>query len=233
MTREHPIVWIIGATRSCKTALAHNGVAPLGFKSISTGDYFRQRYGKEDTYSREFVFQISEFAAGCLSAEPSCHLDHLMKHIEEARQPCVIEGERNPIEFAKYYDPKKDMVILLQRLDMDIYDTAIERGIGAIEQNVRWCVSTGIAPAISAFKVTFGDLRIKADHFGVNNGPDNAIIEGSVPPRKIDADDVEDRYPWINILIGLVREQVANYLGDSIRPEGHGMKEICPPQRRL
>ena len=81
MTREYPIVWIIGATRSCKTALAQNGVAPLGFKLISTGDYFRQNYGKEDTNSRDFVFQISAFAAECLA------LSILPKIVNLIRQP--------------------------------------------------------------------------------------------------------------------------------------------------
>ncbi len=230
MTREYPIVWIIGATRSCKTALAQNGVAPLGFKLISTGDYFRQNYGKEDTNSRDFVFQISAFAAECLARQPDCHLTHLEQLLETVKQPCVIEGERNPSEFAKLYDPQRDMAIFLRRLDMDIYDTTIERGIAVIEQNVRWCINTGISPAASAFKVTFGDQKIKAEYFGVNNGADAVFIEGNVGARKLDG-EVEDRYPWINILIGLVREQVNNYMGSHIRPKELGIRDDNNPKR--
>jgi|GEM_PF-4512868 hypothetical protein len=229
MPRESPIVWIIGATRSCKTALAQYGVAPLGFKLISTGDYFRREFGQEDTFSRDFVFQLSAFSATCLAQEPNCHLTHLHKLIEEAQQPCVIEGERNPMEFAKLYDPHKDMVIFLHRMDMDIYDTTIERGIAAIERNVRWCVNVGIAPPTSVFKTTFGDQEIKGEYFGVNNGSDAVFIRGAVEERKTQG-DAEDRYPWINILIGMVREKVVNYFGGDLRPKNISLTEKIADQ---
>lgn len=217
MAREYPIIWIIGATRSCKSALAEHGVAPLGFKLIATANYFRERFDEADTYSRDFVFRLSDFAAGMLQRNPGCHADHLQCLIEEAAQPCVIEGERNPIEFAKLYDPRRDMVIFLNREDMEAYDTTIERGIPVIEQQVRWCVNNGIAPVASVFKTGFGREAIKGEYFGVNNERDFVFAEGPVKERKPEG-AVEDRYPWINILIGLVREHIAAYYGDILRP---------------
>lgn len=213
--RNHPVIWVIGATRSCKTAVATNGIAPLGYKVISTGDFFRDRYSKPDTLSREFVFALSQFSANLLSADPDCHKDQLEEEIKSGPGACVVEGERNPIEFSKLYDPKQDMVIFLDRLDVEKYDTVIERGIACIEQNVRWCVSTGISPQDSVFKMTFGLDRISACYFGTNNEQDAVFLEGTVKPRTLEG-PIEDRYPWINILIGCVRERIGAYYLPSI-----------------
>lgn len=212
--RTHPIVWVIGATRSSKTALAtaisDQGPASLGFHLIQTGDYFRQRYGKPDTYSRNFVFNISAFAAGCLEEQPDCHEQHLASVIAHVNKPCVIEGERTPHEFAKLYDPEKDMVFLLSRLDVEEYNTAIERGVSIIEEQMRWCVANGIAPQESVIKMTFGNGDVKAEYLGTGYRPDHEIIRGPVGAKK-ETGTPEERYPWINILIGLGREKVMEY----------------------
>lgn len=212
--RTHPIVWVIGATRSSKTALAtaisDQGPASLGFHLIQTGDYFRQRYGKPDTYSRDFVFNISAFAAGCLGEQPDCHEQHLASVIAHVNKPCVIEGERNPHEFAKLYDPEQDMVFLLSRLDVEEYNTTIERGVSIIEEQMRWCVANGIAPQESVIKMTFGNGDVKAEYLGTGYKPDHVIIQGPVGAKK-ETGSPEERYPWINILIGLGREKVMEY----------------------
>lgn len=221
MEHASPIIWVIGATRSCKTALAQHGIAPLGFYMISTADFFRKQYGQPDTYSRQFVFNISAFAAETLSKDPDCNIRYLQDIAKQQHKPCVIEGERNPVEFAKLYDPKNDMVIILNRQDVDVYDTAIERGIESIEKIVRWNISTGIAPQDSAMKLTFGLEEIKADYFGVNNAPDTTFLSGKVKPKSSEG-EIEDRYPWIGILIGLVREKISEHY--------HLMPISQPPQ---
>lgn len=205
-----PIIWVIGGTRSCKTAIAENGIAPLGFALISTGDYFRAQYGQPDTFSRQFVFNISAHSAGILALDPDCHLKHLRKIMQNRDVPLVVEGERNPIEFAKLYHPKKDMVVFVNRLDIDPYDTVIERGIRGIEDTVRWCVSTGIAPQSAVMKLTFGLEEIKAEEFGIANAEDVPFLNGRVKKR-LEQGTVEERYPWINVLIGCVRERITAY----------------------
>lgn len=227
MERKYPIVWVIGATRSCKTALAQHGIAPLGFKLLSTGDYFRKRFAKPDTFSHDFVFSLSSFAAECLAHHTNCHVEHLQNFIAESNGPCVIEGERNPNEFAKLYDPQQDMVIFMQRNAIDIYDTVIERGIAAIEQIVRWNINAGIAPRSSAFKATFGDEKLKAEYFGVDNGPDKLVIEGPIKPRNLNGTE-EEKYPWINVLIGLTREAVQTYMGHALHPSIRARKDSHP-----
>jgi len=190
--------------------VARNGIAPLGFEAISTGDYFREQYGQPDTFSRQFVFDISAHSAKILAHDPSCHLKNLSKHFETSAAPCVVEGERNPVEFANLYDPKRDMVIFLDRLDVDKYDTAIEKGLESIERIVRWNIGVGITPADSVMKLTFGLEFIKAERISVNGAPDTVFLEGNVKPKALTGID-EDRYPWINILIGAVRHEIQKY----------------------
>lgn len=213
--RNHPVIWVIGATRSCKSALAENGIAPMGFHLISTATYFRNAYGQPDTMDRAFVFNISAHAAQTLANNPDCHRAHLERLLKAVNGPCVVEGERNPVEFAKLYDPAQDMVFLIDRVDVDKYDTVIERGIGAIEQIMRWNVSTGIAPQESVAKIIFGLDEIRAEHLGVNNSVDQVFLCGPVKEKKFEG-GIEDRYPWINIVIGVVREQISRYYDSSV-----------------
>lgn len=211
---KHPVIWIIGATRSSKTALAsalaEGGGASLGFHLISTGNYFRGRYGQPDTMNRAFVFNISSFAADCLEQAPSCHQDALEDEIVRAQKPCIVEGERNPLEFAKLYDPKRDMVFLLKRVDVDTYDTLIEKGLAVIEQQVRWCVNTGIAPVNSVCKITYGNTELKFEQLGKHDQPDSIIMQGPVKERDLNGQP-EHKYPWINILIGIARQEITDY----------------------
>ncbi len=210
MGNNYPVIWVIGATRSCKTAVARNGIAPLGFEPVSTGDFFREQYGQPDTICRQFVFDLSAFSAGILTQNPDCHLANLTDLFKKSSMPRVIEGERNPVEFAKLYNPKTDMVIFLNRLDVDIYDTAIEKGLDTIEKIVRWNIGVGITPEKSVMKLTFGLDSIKAERFDKNGAADSIFLEGSVKPKAESAAD-EDRYPWINILIGAVRHEIQEY----------------------
>lgn len=210
MINVSPIIWVVGGTRSCKTAIAENGIVPLGFEMISTGDFYRAQYGQPDTFSRAFVFNISAHSAKVLAHDPDAHLKHLRKLIKDREKPLVVEGERNPVEFAKLYNPKKDMVVFVNRLDIDPYDTVIERGIKGIEDTVRWCVSTGVAPQNAVMKLTFGLEEIKAEEFGIANADDSPFLNGKVKKRQ-ETGSVEDRYPWINVLIGCVRERITDY----------------------
>lgn len=218
LDRKHPIIWIVGATRSSKTALAQGlQEACAGFHLTSTGDYFREQYGEEDTYSREFVFNISANSANCLGSSPSCHLDYLEDKIQKAGKPFIIEGERNPFEFSQLYNPKQDMVFFLTRLDIPVYNTTIERGISVIEQQVRWAVSNNIAPDTSATSMIFGNDKVKIFQFPKalnqdDHGVDEVIIEGPTAKRKMDGTP-DEKYPWINILIGYASEHIKNYYG--------------------
>lgn len=212
--RVFPIVWIIGATRSCKSALAKaltdDGPASLGFGLIATGDYFREQHAQPDTLSREFVFNISATASKCLSKDPSCHVQNIEEKLEREPRAYVIEGERNPNEFARLYDPKKDMVFFVHRQDVPIYKTEIERGIKTIEDIVRWNVGNGIAPENSVFSATYGNGRFTAERFTMHFNRDKIIAAGAIAGKKKTGLPLQ-RYPWIHILIGMVREKIMDY----------------------
>jgi hypothetical protein len=182
---------------------------------ISTATYFREGYGKPDTLSREFVFNLSEYSVACLAVNPSFHRSHLEGIIAGTPQPYVIEGERNPDEFVKLYDPKLDMIILIDRVDIEKYDTIIERGLPVIEQYVRWCVRSGVTPVNSVIKLSFGGRHIKAERFGTGYDADSTVIEGTVDKRNPDAPSVEDRYPWIGYVIKIAVDAVKDYYGIS------------------
>ncbi len=207
-----PIIWVIGATRSSKSNVAkgitEDGRTALHFPpAISTSDYFRGRYGQEDTYSREFVFNLSAFSASCLQDDPDCQVQNLSALIEAMDRICVIEGERNPYEFSKLYNPCKDMVIFLHNKVQDTYETAIEPGIACIEQMVRWAVDVGTAPQDSVIKYIFGDDKLVIKSFDAQKGyfPAEEKIEGVLPRSQ------DKRYPWMDGILTHVQSYIASY----------------------
>jgi len=212
-TTRAPIIWVIGATRSSKSpfvqAFAHEGRAALSFDQVtSTSDYFRERYGKDDTFSREFVIELSDFSAACLREDPDCLLNHLRGVIGQARSTHIIEGERNPHMFSQLYDPRRDMVFFLHNMAMETYDTVIEPGIACIESNMRWSVNVGTTPQASVMKFTFGNDELVAERFTAQNvSPAVRDVLGMPQPS------AEKRYPWMDDLLTLSQERIASYYG--------------------
>jgi hypothetical protein len=212
MSLSNPIIWIIGATRSSKSYLAKGlsfeGRAGLNLPAISTSNFFRGGYGREDTVSRDYVFGLSEFSAVSLAKDPQCCERHLIDEIEGFNSACIVEGERNPVQFSNLYDPQKDMVFFLERKDMEPYDTTIEGGIGIIEDIVRWNVRNGITPQNTAFKMVFGDENLRVSNFGKSHEADILVAEDCVGPRTEGA-----RYPWIGPMIERAHSLLLHHYG--------------------
>lgn len=215
-SERQPIIWIIGATRTSKSnlakGLAQGGRGGLNCGLISTSDYFRDRHNKPDTMSKEFVFDLSDFTAACLAQDPECNIRHLEDRIADLGQVCVIEGERNPFEFAKLYEPDKDIVFFLDRSDMQSYDTTIENGVHIIEQSIRWNVSNGITSPDRVTKFYFGDETLKVESFGTQYSPDQTIENIHVGPRT-----EELRYPWIAPMIQIAANIAMHQIGPHIK----------------
>lgn len=227
MERRHPIVWVIGATRSSKSHLAKGlalgGRAGLNLHMISTSDYFRKRYAQPDTQSRKFVFDLSDFSAHCLAEDPDCNLDFLRKEIEKANQACVIEGERNPYEFSKLYEPDIDMVFFAERSDMETYDTTIEGSISIIEQSVRWSVKNGITPQNRVMKFNFGDERVKVSLFGKGYNEDTVVQDMHVGPKTPNTP-----YPWILPIIQMAGTTVVQNYGAHLQNSSSSFETARP-----
>ena len=156
--------------------------------------------------NREFVFRLSAYASECLADDPDCHVNHVAAMVETMTTPCIVEGERNPFEFAKLYDPQKDMVFFLERRDVPAYETSIESGIGLIEYQLRWAVENGIAPQHSILKMAFGDERLHVSHYGFHRQPDEVLLDQEAVPRH-EGDD----FPWMGVLPQMARQHVAEF----------------------
>lgn len=211
MNRNFPIIWIIGATRSSKTALA-NGLSMLGIPTISTGAFFREKYAQPDTFSREFVFNISAFSADYLSKKPDSHTDHIKSLTNKMMRGCIIEGERNPVEFSKLYNPQWDMVLFLKRLDVPTYDTKIEKGIDVIKDIIRWNIGVGITAPESVLSMSYGLGEVEISQIN-REGNEEVVMKGPTKPREPHSVDIDTKYPWINIIIGASYQAITKYYG--------------------
>lgn len=207
--RFYPIIWVIGPSRSCKTAMARGlsqkGPAPTNYPVFSTGDYYRRRYGRPDTFNARFIFNISSFTTSHLVYNKAAHQSDMIDFLHKNQSPVIIEGERNPFVFGRFYRPGKDLVFFMNRQNIEKYDTAIEPGVQNIYQNLKWGVKAGFIPLKSVISFKFGDGRVQAEHLPApgENLIDEVFYDQPEFPRH-----EGDLYPWMGTLVALAQDKV-------------------------
>ncbi len=127
----------------------------------------------------------------------------------QRKHPWSLKESTIPLNFQSYTSRVRTC-FFLNRLDVEKYDTAIERGIYGIEHIMRWNVSNGIAPQASVLKMTFGLGNVTISEFGENNAIDRIVIAGKTKERDENGND-DQKYPWMNIIIGCARERIIDF----------------------
>jgi hypothetical protein len=90
-----------------------------------------------------FVEAITRFATARLRERPDACLAYLRSH-HDLERACVLEGVRNPYDFAHLFDPRQDRVMLLNFTGERLPGTVFERGLEVIETYLEYLVEAGL-----------------------------------------------------------------------------------------
>jgi len=129
-------IFLIGPSRSGKTTLARRMVEAHPYlTAASASRWLRERLPSAT------VDELTSEATRVLRAHPDIARDHVRAQMASAPGGCVIEGIRNPIDFACLFDPRSDAVVFLNGPSA----TSFERdGVAAIRRIVLWQIGQGL-----------------------------------------------------------------------------------------
>jgi hypothetical protein len=139
-------VFIVGETKTGKTYLA-NSLAAKGLKVISASEWVKQRFvpspaAREDAST--YLLEITDYSKTVLRDDPDVCVNFIRRTYPIEEGGFIIEGLRNPRDFALLYRPKIDSVIFLH-YERGPNTTSFERqGVAAIHKYVEWLEWQGI-----------------------------------------------------------------------------------------
>lgn len=154
--REQPIlmmkIFVLGISRSGKTTLAKGIAEELKLPHISSSGWVRTHFAEGAPIS-----DMTAYSQEQLEKNPSACLDYLQANYDLSI-PCVIEGIRNPFDFIHLFDPREDLVILLDYVKNLTEATLFESGLEVIDRYVKWLEINQLIRSNRRLKLTFSEF---------------------------------------------------------------------------
>jgi len=154
--------FVLGASNSGKTPIARHLAAALGIPMVSASEWFRANFPPQGSMSRqEHTDALTRFNNEVMRKDPDHNLRYLREH-HKLDEECVIEGFRNPRDFAIEFDPLRDCVIMVRCAETDISPTTFDMGILVIDQYLQYLGLIGMIAEAQVYAVRmerFADIE--------------------------------------------------------------------------
>lgn len=157
-------IFVLGRSRTGKSPFAQEISRFFHAQHIGASEWVRSRFIADD-YGDDraaFVAAITKFSLQQLAENPSACVDFIRSKYDLGAF-CVIEGLRNPSDFIKLFDSRKDAVVFLEHENGDLPVTEFETGLETIKSYLNWLVRTSMLPANRVNTYRFKDFRDPAD----------------------------------------------------------------------
>lgn len=137
MLTTKPNIFIVGATKTGKTAVAKQLADRHGLQLISGSEWVKKQFVGQDP--ENYLAEITEFSKTKLIENPNACLDYLRASYSLDQGGFVIEGLRNPRDFLNLFRPNIDVIVLLWFEKNPIKPTGFESfGLGVIRSAIAW-----------------------------------------------------------------------------------------------
>lgn len=151
-------IFLIGYTASGKTTLGMllcGDVRPWGAPIyIKASEWIRRQFAGSATAE-----VLTEASRSQLRDNPRVCLDYIRRRndISKPGAVYVIDGVRNPGDFAGLFDPRTDLVVFVYRDQRGAVTTFEGGGVAAIAAHVGWMVAEAILSPSAVLAFTVGD----------------------------------------------------------------------------
>lgn len=166
-------VFVVGASNSGKTPFARQVADALGVPLVSASAWFRKNFPPQGSMSRqEHTDAITRFNNEVLRQDPDFNLRYL-RDSHRIGESCVVEGFRNPRDFAIEFDPLCDRVVLLRCKETEIVPTVFDAGTQVIESYLAYLTSIGMISPDQVWQATmerFADIESAVGAFLLSLG---------------------------------------------------------------
>lgn len=141
-------LFVLGRSGTGKTPVARQTAAALGVPHVGASEWVRRMFpalpeGAPSQQRQEQIEQMTRFSLDELKRDPASCLAFLDRH-HDLQRPCVIEGMRNPSDFVRTFDPRCDLVVVLEARGSPLQATGFEAGLDVIRGYLRWLVDNGL-----------------------------------------------------------------------------------------
>lgn len=177
-----PNIFILGMSKIGKTPLADSLAKRFDMQHVGASEWVRKRF--VPTNPDTILADITKFSCEELTRDPDVCVDYI-KHTSNWRQGgCVIEGIRNPRDFALLFRPECDVVITVYFEKNPLAPTEFEKqGFAAIRSFVDWHIQMEIFDARR-------DIAFRLDALYGQAGPCSNVDEIPGPSHAIPCWDV-------------------------------------------
>jgi nicotinamide riboside kinase len=158
-------VFVIGYTNTGKTTLAARIATALELPMVRANEWVEASLGSEavEYASKTDRAQVyTQYSTDHLRVDPAVALRYMSTRFDVSR-PCVIEGLRNPRDFLHLYDPRFDLVVLVDRVGVTA-SSVFESGVDHIADYLRYLDSAGLMSTQNQHSV----IRCLHEDFGAS-----------------------------------------------------------------
>jgi hypothetical protein len=154
-----PNIFVIGLSKVGKTPLADQLAASFGFTRVSASEWIRSTFVPKDPVNA--LAEITAASQERLQADP----DVCVRFITEKYNVVelggfVLEGLRNPRDFALLFRPERDFVLFVTHPNNTLAPTAFETaGVGVIRSTVDWMVQNRLLDSSRVVECVFAGIR--------------------------------------------------------------------------
>lgn len=181
MLRPKSNIFLIARTKDGKTTLSKFLVEEFGFSTVSASKWVVSTFLAENPYEsdpEEYSRKISAFSLEKLRENPNACLDVVASEPEVLAGHCLIEGVRNPRDFASLFDPRKDFVIRFEvESNKGDYSNFESKGLQAIDAILDWYTTCDLVDELQVMR-----FRLAARENGVSLP---IVANGEIPCRDL------------------------------------------------
>jgi hypothetical protein len=140
-------IFVLGSSHSGKTPLAEAIARNLQLPVFGAGEWVRGKIGAAAVDMADYIARATERSVEILRRDFSFSLRSISDAMKDSPS-CVIDGERNPYDFIRLFDPATDLTVSLTHNLGNSRNSAYESGLLVILSYLDWLgrnafISTG------------------------------------------------------------------------------------------
>lgn len=137
-------VFIVGLPESGYDIFSKALFQELGIPYIDACVWVKHlfRDKKNDEHEQQYQEAFDDFLTEKLKIDPDLYLNHITSSLQIYQDKAIISGIYSPREFAKLFDYTKDIVVFLNRTDMDSVKEEYSIGISVIRDYCYYLASS-------------------------------------------------------------------------------------------
>lgn len=151
-------IFILGTSQSGKTTLAKAICQQLPLQHVSASTWVRKHFHENTQDKQSLIASMSAFATQQLKQNPFACIEELKKTYD-LNQPSVIEGVRNPFDFANLFDPSADGVIRISFKNNKLQPTEFEKGLEVVDDLLSWMFKNQMISDTQVLNLDFEHFR--------------------------------------------------------------------------